>query len=49
MKRELDYALSQLVEEIERVEATRRKFGGVFKQIKDTTTTIHIGFMEVLI
>ena len=36
MKRELDYALSQLVEEIERVEATRRKFGEVLKQLKET-------------
>jgi hypothetical protein len=35
VKRELDYALSQLVEEIERVEATRRKFGEVLKQLKD--------------
>jgi hypothetical protein len=36
VKRELDYALSQLVEEIERVEKTRRNFGDVLKQLKDT-------------
>jgi hypothetical protein len=36
VKGELDYALSQLVEEIERLEATRRKFGAVLEQLKDT-------------
>ena len=36
VKRELDYALSQLVDEIERVETTRKNFGEVLKQLKDT-------------